>query len=170
MKKKPKEKKPRWELQAAELVAQTGMSPYNAALKLGRKHAEAELFAGLEVYKHLTGLTYRDIAEQEGATPRVVIRHLIERSGIMDREQGAKKIVGTEDNFVEAPDDRIQLAYLRELNQICEFTKKDNEHDPNAAINRPFDIHISVYGEGEKEYSPEVKLSIRGKEVDNSEK
>jgi hypothetical protein len=170
VKKKPIKKKevisvPGWRLKAEDTIKETGAKPYNAAILGGATHEEALTFAGIERYKYLATLTYSDIAEQEGATPRKIIRHLIQRSGINNREEGAREIKGNDDSFVEVPSDKIQLAYLKELNGIMELGAKEGETDPNAQKNRPFDIMISI-PEGSKYVQRDIELIIKGKKND----
>lgn len=172
-KKKPKKKivvvtKPEWRLKAEDTVNETGAKPYNAALMNGATHAEAVVFAAIEEYKHLSTLTYADLAEQEGATPRKIIRHLIKRSGIDNREEGAQEIKGTDDSFVEVPSDKVQLAYLKELNGIMDLDDKGALEDQNAQKNRPFDIGI-VLPEGSKYVERDIELIIKGKKSDDSD-
>jgi len=165
--KKPKKiygkriKRPAYALKADDIMKKTGATPYNAAIMAGARHIQAETYAGMERYKHLTQMTYRDIAEQEGATARTIIKDLIKRSGINDREEGCKLIKGTDDSFVEAPDDRGQLMYLKELVEICELKKSEAESDPNAQKNRPFDILIKVDG-GSSIVQRDVEVIIKG--------
>jgi len=171
-KKKPKKKivvvtKPKWRLKAEDTVNETGAKPYNAALMNGATHAEAVVFAAIEEYKHLSTLTYADLAEQEGATPRKIIRHLIKRSGIDNREEGAQEIKGTDDSFVEVPSDKVQLAYLKELNGIMELDSKTDDSQIDQK-NRPFDIGI-VLPEGSKYVERDIELIIKGKKSDDSD-
>jgi len=70
---------------------------------------------------------------------------------------GAKRIVGTEDNFVEAPDDRTQLAYWKELRDLCSIARTENGVDDDG--NRPFDIRITVEGKDR------VNINVAGKDA-----
>jgi len=160
-------KKPAWRLKAEDTISETGAKPYNAAIINGATHTEATVFAAIEEYKHLSTLTYGDVAEQEGATPRQIIRHLIKRSGINNREEGAQEIKGSDDSFVEVPSDKVQLAYLKELNGIMDLDERGAEQDPNAQKNRPFDIGI-ILPEGSKYVERDIELVIKGNKPDVS--
>lgn len=122
-----------------------GMKPYNAAIKAGYGHTAAIQMTGEAILERLQYETLTDIAEQEGMTPRALIKHLIERAGLLDRERGAKKIVGTENDFIEAPDDKCQLDYLKELLSLTGYKKggliDEKEDDSKPQV---FDIRINV--------------------------
>ncbi len=166
--KKPKViKKPAWRLKAEDTIKETGAKPYNAAIMNGATHEDATTFAAIEQYKHLATMTYHDIAEQEGATPRKIIRHLIQRSGINNREDGAREVKGNDNDFVEVPSDRIQLAYLKELNGIMDLDADREDNNPNAQKNRPFDILISL-PEGSNYVQRDVELIIKGHKPDDN--
>lgn len=143
--KKPTKQDQRKALYEIYIGPEHGMRPYNAAIKAGYGYKVAIQMAGEAILERLNYETLTDIAEQEGLTPRALIRHLIERAGILDRERGAKKIVGTENDFVEAPDDKCQLDYLKELMSLTGYKKallaEEREDTDKPQV---FDIRINV--------------------------
>ena len=156
-----KSKRPAYQLKAEDIMKEKGVTPYNAAIMAGAKHQQAELFAGLERYRALTQMKYSDIAEIHGGSVVQIIKNLIQRSGINDREEGAQLIKGTDDSFVEAPDDKAQLLYLKELIELCELKKNKDDRDAGEDKNRPFDIVIRV-PPGTKKLDRDVEVIIKG--------
>ena len=124
-------------------------------------------------------LTHRDIAELEGATPRQIIRHLITRSGLKGREQGATRIVSAsvqyagedasskETDWIDVPDDKTQLNYLKELTSVMDLGKDKAEDNAGDQKNRPFDIIIKV-PESSKYIQRDVEVIIKGHKTDDS--
>lgn len=134
-----KRKKPaKWELEAYEYMDE-GMKPYNAARKAGRNHSQAELWAGLENIKAMSGLDYVYYAEIIGYSPQKRIAHLLKMAGVFDREEGAQRVITAGDNndFVEAPDDRTALAYLKEAHELMGLKKSDKELDAGKIAGLP---------------------------------
>lgn len=124
-----------------------GLSPYNAAIKAGFSVQKALILQEKANAEKVFTESFRDIAEQEGATPRTIVRHLIKMAGLNDREEGAKQIKGTDDSFVEAPCDKTQLLYLRELISFCDLgaaAKMLNEDGTEEGAGDVFNISIKV--------------------------
>jgi len=152
-KKKPKDLAPTPTIadQAEALAFEKGITPYNAAIVLGMTSAEALKFSEIFVKKAIMPNTPIDIAERMMITPRDLILHLAQRSGLKGTEGSAKRIVSMVVNqdkaadFVEVEDHRTQLSYLQEL---IEFIYKAKLETANAMSVQPvFNISFNVLPE-----------------------
>jgi len=132
-----------------------GMTPYNAAISAGCSEKVAQAIAEIYIAQKMLGYTMVDIAEQEQATGRRLIRWLSEKAGIVDGIPGASRVISvinygegndkaksTDKEFIDVPDYDVQFKCIHELLEIHKADPARGGGGP-----RSFSIEINILGD-----------------------
>jgi len=141
-----------------KMVHEHGVTVYNAAMMSGMNEKQALDFTSRELQDDMLSSKPNDIAERMMLTPRVFIQHMAQRSGLLDEAmaiegqttKGATKVVSllvgkdsdaNAKDFVEVPDFKTQLGYLKELTAyLRNVGENDREEKGDTTFNITFNV------------------------------